>query len=141
VEEQAEPQQLQHAIGCTDHAICNNNCKNLNLSLSTRWNNWQSDFEMYITASGIMDSKQKRALLLYQAELRVREILKQIPETGTDADYDIAKQKLKAYFDPQPVIIVGNRIISLLFVEENKNKRDHRDIQPTDQIKSMHKEI
>jgi hypothetical protein len=27
----------------------------------------------------------------------------------------------------KPVIIVENRIISPLFVEENKNKRDHRD--------------
>ena len=39
--------------------------------------------------------------MLYQAGPRVREIFRQIPETGTDADYDIAKQKLKAYFDPQ----------------------------------------
>jgi hypothetical protein len=70
-------------------------------SLSTRWNNWQLDFEMYITASGITDSKRKRALLLYQAGPRVSEIFKQIPETGTDTDYNIAKQKLKAYFDPQ----------------------------------------
>jgi hypothetical protein len=37
----------------------------------------------------------------------------------------------------KPVIIVENRIISLLFVEENKNKRDHRDTQ----TKSMHTEI
>jgi len=70
-------------------------------SLATRWSNWQSDFEMYLTASGITDPKRKRALLLYQAGPRVREIFKQIPETGTDEDYDIAKQKLKAYFDPQ----------------------------------------
>ena len=39
--------------------------------------------------------------MLYQAGPRVREIFRQIPETGTDVDYDIAKQKLKAYFDPQ----------------------------------------
>lgn len=70
-------------------------------SLATRWTNWQSDFEMFLTASGITDPKRKRALLLYQAGPRVREIFKQIPERGTDADYDIAKQKLKAYFDPQ----------------------------------------
>ena len=91
---------------------------------------------MYITASEITDSKRKRALLLYQAEPRVREIFKQIPETGTDADYDIAKQKLKAYFDPQPVIIVGNRIISLLFVEENKTNRSPR--YPTNRSNKKH---
>ena len=55
---------------------------------------------MYLTASGITDPKRKRALLLYQARPRVRAIFKQI-KTGTDEDYDIAKQKLKAYFDPQ----------------------------------------
>ena len=50
-------------------------------SLMTRWSNWQSDFEMYLTASGITDPKRKHALLLYQAGPRVREIFKQIPET------------------------------------------------------------
>lgn len=73
----------------------------LGTSLNTRWNNWQSDFEMFLTASGITDPKRKRALLLYQAGPRVREIFKQIPETGTDTDYDVAKQKLKEFFDPQ----------------------------------------
>ena len=33
-------------------------------SLATRWNTWIVDFEMLITASGIPDKKQKRALLL-----------------------------------------------------------------------------
>ena len=56
---------------------------------------------MYLTASGITDPTRKRALLLYQAGPRVREIFKQIPDTGTSADYDTAKDKLKAHFDPQ----------------------------------------
>ena len=33
-------------------------------SISIRWNNWQSDFDMYLTASGITDTKRQRALLL-----------------------------------------------------------------------------
>ena len=70
-------------------------------NIVTKWNNWQSDFEMYITGSGITDPTRKRALLLYQAGSRVREIFKQIPDTGTGADYDLAKEKLKAHFDPQ----------------------------------------
>ena len=28
-------------------------------SLATRWSNWQSDFEMYLTASGITNPKRK----------------------------------------------------------------------------------
>ncbi len=45
-------------------------------SLATRWDKWLSDFEMYILASGITDPKRKRALLLYQAGSRVREIFR-----------------------------------------------------------------
>ena len=40
-------------------------------------------------------------MLLYQVGPRVRVSFKQISESGTDADYDVAKQKLKTYFDPQ----------------------------------------
>ena len=73
----------------------------LGTSLATKWNNWQSDFDMYLTASGITDPTRKHALLLYQAGRRVREIFKKIPDTGTSAGYDTAKDKLKAHFDPQ----------------------------------------
>jgi hypothetical protein len=107
VEEQAEPQPLQQpavqimqSVTITPMPEFCPDAK-IGTGLSTRWNKWQSDFEMYITASGITDSERKRALLLYQAGPRVREIFKQIPETGTDTDYNIAKHKLKAYFDPQ----------------------------------------
>ena len=64
----------------------------LGTSITTRWNNWQTDLEMFLTASGITDLKRKRALFLYQAGPRVREIFRQIPETGTDADYDIYRE-------------------------------------------------
>ncbi|CAB4028116.1 Hypothetical predicted protein [Paramuricea clavata] len=70
-------------------------------SLGTRWNIWMQDFEMFILASGITDAKRKRALLLYQAAQRVREIFRQIPDTGNDNEYDVATTKLKEYFEPQ----------------------------------------
>ena len=73
----------------------------LGASLATRWNTWLADFEMFLLASGITDEKRKRALLLYQAGQRVGEIFRQIPETGTDSDYKIAKDKLTEYFEPQ----------------------------------------
>ncbi len=56
---------------------------------------------MFLTASGITDAKRKRALLLYQAGPGVREIFKQLTDTGNDDDYEVAKAKLKEYFDPQ----------------------------------------
>ena len=70
-------------------------------SLGARWNIWMEDFEMFIPASGITDPKRKRALLLYQAGQRVREIFRQIPDTGTADDYETVKIKLKAHFEPQ----------------------------------------
>ena len=73
----------------------------LGASLATRWNNWISDFEMFIVAAGITDDTRKRALLLYQAGARIREIFKQLPDTGRESDYEIAKDKLKGYFEPQ----------------------------------------
>ena len=96
VEEQAEPQPLQQAaIQIMRQSVTTPMPEffpdaKIGTSLSTRWNNWQTDFEMYITASGIMDSKGKRGLLLYQAGPRARKIFKQILETGTDTDYNIA---------------------------------------------------
>ena len=70
-------------------------------SLATRWKNWNADFDMFIIASGIIDPKRKRALLLYQAGPRIREIFKQIPDTGNDDDYEKAKDKLREHFEPQ----------------------------------------
>lgn len=45
--------------------------------------------------------QNESALLLYQASSRAREIFKQIPDTGTEVDYDVAKAKLHDYFEPQ----------------------------------------
>ena len=56
---------------------------------------------MYLAASGITNNTRKRALLLYQACVRVREIFTQLEDTGTADAFDSAKQKLTAYFEPQ----------------------------------------
>ena len=70
-------------------------------SLAAKWKLWMEDFEMFILASGMTDPKWKRALLLYQAGQRVREIFRQLQDTGTESDYDTAKTKLQEYFEPQ----------------------------------------
>ena len=70
-------------------------------SLAARWRLWLSDFDTFLIASGIHDASRKRALLLYQAGSRVREIFHQLEDVGTDADYDQARDKLTAYFEPQ----------------------------------------
>ena len=70
-------------------------------SLAARWRLWLSDFDTLLIASGIRDASRKRALLLYQAGSRVREIFHQLEDVGTDADYDKARDKLTAYFEPR----------------------------------------
>ena len=70
-------------------------------SVATRWTTWLSDFEMFLLASGITDTKRQRALLLYTAGPRVREIFKQIPNNGDENNFNTAKEKLAEYFQPQ----------------------------------------
>ena len=70
-------------------------------SVATRWTTWLSDFEMFLLASGITDTKRQRALLLYTAGPRVREIFKQIPNNGDENNFNTAKEKLTEYFQPQ----------------------------------------
>ena len=73
----------------------------LGASLATRLKLWLRDFDTFLLASGITDAKRQRALLLYQAGPRVREIFAQLPETGAEDDFDLAKQTLTDYFEPQ----------------------------------------
>ena len=68
-------------------------------SLAKRWDIWTKDFDMYIVASGVTDTKRKRALLLYVAGSRVREIFNTLLETGEDCE--TALERLKDYFEPQ----------------------------------------
>ena len=73
----------------------------IGVNLAPKWKIWLQDFEMYLVASGVTDNKKQRALLLYQAGPRVREIFRQIPDHGDDDDFDTAVNKLNAYFEPQ----------------------------------------
>ena len=73
----------------------------LGTSIATRWNNRQTDFEIYLTASRITDPKRKRALLLYQAGPRVREIFRQIPDTLRDPKFDLKSMFIVGRRDKQ----------------------------------------
>ena len=53
-------------------------------SLRQRWKIWTKCFQTYIVAMNIMNDKQKRALLLYQAGEATQEIFETFPETGKD---------------------------------------------------------
>ena len=70
-------------------------------SVGPRWRTWLADFETFVIANNITNDKRKRALLLYQAGSRVREIFRQLTDTGEDTDYQRAVGKLNDYFEPQ----------------------------------------
>ena len=46
--------------------------------------------DVFLVVTGITDKKKKRALLLYQADPKVREMFWHIPENGNDDDFDKA---------------------------------------------------
>ena len=56
---------------------------------------------MFLLDSGIIDTKCQQTLLLYTVGPRVREIFKQIPNTGDDNNFTTAKEKLTECFQPQ----------------------------------------
>ena len=70
-------------------------------NIAPRWKIWIEDFKTYLVANDITDKKRQRALLLYQAGSRVREIFRQLPDTGEDDDIHTAIEKLNSYFEPQ----------------------------------------
>ena len=61
----------------------------------------KDEFELYVTASGIKDPTQKRALLLHLAGLKVRDIFNNLisaTERGELKDYKIAMECLSEHF-------------------------------------------
>ena len=68
-------------------------------TLGQRWSKWVQSLEYFVVASGITDSKQKRAVLLHVAGPEVQDIFATLQETGED--YAAALAKLTAYFEPK----------------------------------------
>ena len=64
-------------------------------AIAQRWRKWINLF----IAAAISDKKRQRALLLYYAGEEVSEIFDTLPDTGDD--FETAKTKLNAYFDPK----------------------------------------
>ena len=70
-------------------------------SLGPRWKAWKRRFEMYITALGVTDDTQKRALLLYQAGQATQDIFDTFTDTGESKGCKKALEKLDEYFTPK----------------------------------------
>ena len=76
----------------------------LGASVAARWKLWLRDFDTFLVASGIRDAKRQKALLLYQAGPKVREIFNQLSDfdgEGDENNFATTKAKLIEYFEPQ----------------------------------------
>ena len=54
----------------------------LGACVASRWKLWLRDFDTFLVASGIRDAKRQKALLLYQAGPKVREIFNQLSDVA-----------------------------------------------------------
>ena len=70
-------------------------------SVAPNWKLWVNDLNTFLVANDITDTKRQRAMLLFLAGPRVRDIFRQLPDIGDDADFETALVKLNEYFEPQ----------------------------------------
>ena len=66
-------------------------------TLSHRWQAWKGRLQTYITAMGITENKQKRALLLYQEGSDTQYIFDTFSDNREEDDYELDLQKLNHY--------------------------------------------
>ena len=85
----------------TLHMPSFNPATDIGASIATKWKLWVCDFNTFLVANDITDTKLQRAMLLFLAGPRVRDIFRQLPNTGDDADFETALAKLNEYFEPQ----------------------------------------
>ena len=77
-------------------------------TLGQRWSKWVQSLEYFLVASGITDSKQKRAVLLHLAGPEVQDVFATLQDTGED--YAAALAKLTAYFEPKKNVSLERHI-------------------------------
>lgn len=87
-----------------------------NSSLAQRWKRWLRGFEVYSSAAGCTDDKQKRQLLLHSAGPEVQDIFDTLTATGED--YETARDKLTEYFTPRKNVPYHRH----LFRQEHQNE-------------------
>ena len=69
-------------------------------ALAHRWDRWLKEFRLYLSAAGVKENEQKRALLLHLAGSQIRDIFftKSDTEQGDEKDFDKAVACLNAHF-------------------------------------------
>ena len=72
--------------------------------LAATWTKWKTGFDIYITASGVADTAQKKALLLHCGGEGLREIFETLTVDAADENNDEFKRAtdaLTAHFAPK----------------------------------------
>ena len=72
-------------------------------NLDRRWKLYREEVEIFLTASGITNDNQKRAVLLHVSGKQVRDIFNTLSDVGTT--YQEACERLVEYFLPKKNII------------------------------------
>ena len=85
-------------------------------TVAQRWKRWVRTFEVYASACGCKDEKQKRQLLLHSAGPLVQDIFETLTDTGED--FKTANEKLTAYFTPQKNVPYSRHV----FRQENRKE-------------------
>lgn len=67
-------------------------------SISQKCKDWIKRFRRFIVAVDIKGPTRQRALLLYLASPEVEAIFETLPGTGEDREFDLAVNKLTAFF-------------------------------------------
>ena len=77
--------------------------KSQSTNLAKKWDTWLEGFKLFITASGITNVEQKKAMLLHMAGKEVREIYRAMPPNADaqEDNYEAVVRKLDEYFKPK----------------------------------------
>ncbi|XP_071485625.1 uncharacterized protein [Diadema antillarum] len=90
-------------------------------SLSQRWEQYIKRFEGAMVGFNITTPKRKRALHLhYRGEL-LQNVFDTLPDTGTENDYEKARDALKAHFVPQKNIVYETILFRRLTQQPDEN--------------------
>ena len=73
--------------------------KSTSTNLDKKWKSYLEEFELFTTASGVTEQKQKVALLLHLGGKDLREVYKTLQ--ANDDNYNTVKEKLTTYFNPK----------------------------------------
>ena len=91
-------------------------------TVAQRWKKWVISFQFYLTATGVTEEEQKRALLLHVAGTEVQEVFSTL--SAADGTCAAALNSLNAYFAPKANI----RYERYLFCQSSQEQHETIDV-------------